>query len=966
MHTMQYLISTPSAAAPVVGDLEKLPPPTWYIGADPAGQRLGSGGGSAHLLLSAWRETAKDRSFSAWLQESRKIMIHGGGQSRRLPAYAVTGKLFVPMPVWRWSTGQRLDQKLLDLQLPYLERIFAGAPLANRLMIVSGDALVHFSGPLPVFPEADVICIGLWGKPEDARHFGVFFSHRNHSGKLAFFRQKPAAAEIQRLAHDHVFLLDAGIWMLNERAIKALLELGGHDGSEPYDGNVSCQPFELYSDFGLGLGDAPAKKHSRLNALTAAVIPLDDGEFYHIGRSPDLIESALRLQNRVLNQNKQRFIGIKRHPDMFTQNARIDIEWAAHNHRIWIENSHVGAGWELTTDHVLTGIPRNDWALQLSPGVCLDFVPVDRNGSLAVRCYGIHDEFRGTIGDATPRWMGRPAGEWFQRRGLSLAQAGITGRDDIQEAPLFPVLQRKNLSSDFLQWLVASDPAAGIHAGFATTYIKTRRIAACALGERADLETLYRQRREYLADNLKDMALNYKNSVFHRADLARTAELYTEHDLPLPPPIKPEDADLMTVVHDNMFRAETLRRRNDPAWIEGERKAFELLRDAVLDPVREQKLVPRCDVAPDQLVWSRCPVRLDFAGGWTDTPPYCQIYGGQVVNLAVNLNGQPPLQTFIRRCDIPHIVLRSIDLGSQTTLTSYKDIADCALVGNEFSIAKAALAIAGFHPDFNGGRYVSLERQLRAFGGGMEMSFVAAVPKGSGLGTSSILGATMLGALADFCDLEWDRHVICNRTLALEQVLTSGGGWQDQFGGALHGLKLIETDSGIHQLPRIKWLPERMLVQGIEQGIIMLYYTGVTRVAKDILKEIVRSMFLNERRHLLLLEDIRHHARETYDVLQSADWDGFCRAIHRSRQLNQQLDSGTNPPEIQQILDRIGDWSAGAKLLGAGGGGYLLICAKDAEATACIKRELTTNPPNPRARIVAPEISGAGLQVTRS
>ena len=65
----------------------------------------------------------------------------------------------------------------------------------------------------------------------------------------------------------------------------------------------------------------------------------------------------------------------------------------------------------------------------------------------------------------------------------------------------------------------------------------------------------------------------------------------------------------------------------------------------------------------DQIVWARSPVRLDLAGGWTDTPPYCIEHGGKVLNVAVDLNGQPPIQVFARLSDRPELVVRSIDLG---------------------------------------------------------------------------------------------------------------------------------------------------------------------------------------------------------------------------------------------------------------------------------------------------------------
>ena len=64
-------------------------------------------------------------------------------------------------------------------------------------------------------------------------------------------------------------------------------------------------------------------------------------------------------------------------------------------------------------------------------------------------------------------------------------------------------------------------------------------------------------------------------------------------------------------------------------------------------------------------------------------------------------------------------------------------------------------------------------------------------------------------------------------------------------------------------------------------------------------------------------------------------------AIRNSWTLNQRLDAGTNPPEVRQILDRVDDYLGATKLLGAGGGGYLLLFGKDETAAARIKQLLT-------------------------
>jgi galactokinase/mevalonate kinase-like predicted kinase len=315
----------------------------------------------------------------------------------------------------------------------------------------------------------------------------------------------------------------------------------------------------------------------------------------------------------------------------------------------------------------------------------------------------------------------------------------------------------------------------------------------------------------------------------------------------------------------------------------------------------------------------------------------------------------------------PELVLRSIDLGLEERVRTYAELDTFAQPDKPFALAKAALALAGFLPRFhaNGG-FGSLQEQLRDFGGGVELSLLSAVPKGSGLGTSSILAATVLAALSDLCGLEWDRHMLFTRTLALEQMLTTGGGWQDQAGAIYRGIKLIETDPGLAQKPVLRWLPQHLFEREFANRSILLYYTGLTRMAKNILAEIVRGIFLNSPSHLDTIAEIGANAHTAAGAIQKCDYSMLQAAIRNSWALNQQLDSGTNPPAVQQILDRVRDDLGAAKLLGAGGGGYLLLFGKDETAAGRMKRALSERPPNSRARFVDFALSETGLQVTRS
>ena len=961
----QYLLTLPPRMAREFELLEGRPRPKWFATCDPPGRELGSGGGTAHLLADAWRGTGPDRPFGDWLRSSRKLIIHGGGQSRRLPPYAATGKVLMPIPVLRWSRGQRLDQTLLDLQLPEYQRLLDHAPPTAVAMVASGDVLLRFGQDLPPFPEVDVLCLGTWVKPQTAKDFGVFFSPRRQPTELAFFLQKPAPERIRDLTAEYVDLVDTGVWLLSERAVAVLMRRAGWLG-ERFAGAGAVR-YELYAQFGLSLGTTPTASDAEVNALSCAVLTLPQAEFYHFGSSQQLIESTSALQNLVLDETQLGLAGVRIHPDVHQQNSRFDVSLRLERDQaLWIENSVIPASWHLATGHVLTGVPENTWSLRLKAGACLDVVPVNDN-DWCVRLYGLDDPFRGAVGDVTTRWLGAPAPEWFAARQVSWHDAGLDPETDMQEASLFPVLRSSQLGQQFLDWLCSGRP--GEHAEFARQWCGTRRLSAKTIGEEVNLERLYRQRLELRQASLWPMLRNSRQSVFFRLDLKSTAKLYAAGVHPLPEPDGPEEDHLEPLhgVHDEIFRSAVLRERGLPGWEEHQARAFAQLRELILRDARLSPVTPERAVLEDQIVWGRSPVRLDLAGGWTDTPPYCIEYGGAVVNAAVDLNGQPPIQVFAKLCSRPEIVLRSIDLGVEKRICTWEELNTFAEPGSDFALAKAALALAGFVPRFHAQpSYDSLQEQLRSFGGGIELSMLCAVPKGSGLGTSSVLAATLLATLGDLCALNWDRTALLTRTLALEQLLTTGGGWQDQAGGLFRGIKLIETEPGLAQKPALRWLPDQLLGPVYANHAVLLYYTGLTRLAKNILQEIVRGIFLNSPSHLRTIQEIGANAVRASDALQRCDYPELTRVIDRSWRLNQQLDSGTNTPEVQAILDAAGPGLAAAKLLGAGGGGYLLLFAHDEDAARQIRHTLIAHPPNDRARFVDFGLSQTGVQVTRS
>lgn len=877
----------------------------YFCTCDPEGHRIGSGGGSAWLLMEAFRQSRKAQ-FDEWLSSEKRILLHAGGQSRRLPSYAPSGKILTPIPVFRWERGQRLSQDLMSLQLPLYEQMMNMAPKGLNTMIVSGDVLIRTNQPLGPVPQADVVVYGLWLDASVAKNHGVFVSDRRTPQVLKQMLQKPSVEELHQLQKNHYYLTDIGVWILSDRAIRLLMNRCMEGDASA---NSQIKYYDLYSDFGRSLGTEPLIDDAEIKSLSVAVVPLAGGEFYHFGTSREMISSTVILQNLVSDQRQIMHHDLKPHPSIFVQNALLDVSFSAENQNIWIENSHIGKRWKLTSENIVTGVPRNDWQITLAPGQCLDIVSVG-DDRFAVRPYHIDDRFDGAE----------------------------------QQRKQFPVLAYNEIEP----WLQANlSPHSSDIIPHPSALFSAEEISA-----EANLARLFEQRVDFRKTNWSAIARNWHHSVFYQLDLDDAAHEFKRYGIPMPAPLE-DDAPLMVRIHDAMFRGNS-------------DEAFGLLRQGLTERVLAEPQQPQMSVMQDQIVWGRSPVRIDIAGGWTDTPPYCLLEGGNVVNLAIELNGQPPLQTYVKPCAEPRIILRSIDLGASEVVETYEQLQQFNKVGSPFSIPKAALALAGFLPQFSVNRYPSLKAQLEAFGCGIELTLLSAIPAGSGLGTSSILAATVLGAVSDFCSLAWDKNEIGRRTLVLEQLLTTGGGWQDQFGGVLGGVKLLQTQSGFDQAPLARWLPTDLYVQPEYQQCHLLYYTGITRTAKQILAEIVRRMFLNNGEQLRLLRQMKEHTMMMYDAIQRQDFVQMGSLVRRTWEQNQLLDSGTNPEQVRRLTDLIDDLCLGYKLPGAGGGGYLYMVAKSPEAAARIRRILTENRLSPNARFVDMSLSTNGLQVSRS
>ena len=322
---MKKLLSLPPNLVGCFHDITGKSRDKWFCTNDPIGAKLGSGGGTTWAI-------SKAREAHWLLPGERTILLHAGGQSRRLPAYAPSGKILTPIPVFRWKRGQRLSQTLLDLQLPLFEGIMQRAPQSLTTMVVSGDVYIRATGPLQPIPEADVVCYGLWADSSLARNHGVFVSKRATPDVLEYMLQKPSVETLSQLMRDSFFLMDIGIWLFSDKAMNLLMKRSLK--AMPSDAVLKAEDvdfYDMYSEFGMALGANPKIADKEVNDLKVIILPLPGGEFHHYGTSPEMISSTLAVQNSVINQHEILRKGLKPHPSIFIQNAECHIKLTEQN-----------------------------------------------------------------------------------------------------------------------------------------------------------------------------------------------------------------------------------------------------------------------------------------------------------------------------------------------------------------------------------------------------------------------------------------------------------------------------------------------------------------------------------------------------------------------------------------------------------------------------------------------------------
>lgn len=294
---------------------------------------------------------------------------------------------------------------------------------------------------------------------------------------------------------------------------------------------------------------------------------------------------------------------------------------------------------------------------------------------------------------------------------------------------------------------------------------------------------------------------------------------------------------------------------------------------------------------------SRAPIRIDFAGGWTDVAPFCYRESGAVVNAAINRYTYVTLVT--RKDKTIRIISADFDIFLEV-----KNFKKLEYDGN-LDLVKAAIKRLGIPHGMN--LYVRCD-----------------APPGSGTGSSASISVALIGLLNSLQSQRFSPHEIAELAHLLEvEELHIAGGKQDQYAAVLGGFSFLEFKNESVSNSALRLSPP--LIHELEKHLV-LCYTGKSRLSGDIIKRVMGAYEAGNRKVTRALIRLREIAIEIKSALLTGDLRSFARLLDENWQCQKQLDPSITNEEIEGLFKSAYKAGAlGGKALGAGGGGCLLF-----------------------------------------
>ncbi|XP_063440263.1 L-fucose kinase-like isoform X2 [Mytilus trossulus] len=340
---------------------------------------------------------------------------------------------------------------------------------------------------------------------------------------------------------------------------------------------------------------------------------------------------------------------------------------------------------------------------------------------------------------------------------------------------------------------------------------------------------------------------------------------------------------------------------------------------------------------------AECPARIDVSGGWSDTPPITYEHGGAVTMVALLVNGKKPVGARVKRIPELKLVFVIINNGVESSRVVCEELHDLEDYNQPYAsgaLLKATFICGGII-DLESSQ--SLSEQLQTnYGGGFEIQSWSNLPLGSGMGTSSILSAALIGVILRAAGKSCDRMGIIHLELYVEQMMTTGGGWQDQVGGICGGIHIGLSEGKLPvSIQAVDLKVSEETVKAFNERIVLIY-TGKTRLARNLLQDVVRNWYARNPLIVETEDNLVALAQECSHAFIDGDLKKVGSCLDRYWQMKKIMAPGCETQIITTLMEAVRPFALGICMAGAGGGGFMYVLAQDPLKRDVIKQLIPT------------------------
>ncbi|XP_071932799.1 bifunctional fucokinase/GDP-fucose pyrophosphorylase isoform X1 [Coffea arabica] len=984
---------------------------------DPHGHRIGSGAATLHALLAlaqhyytlnspveittssnsistetyvGLKDGVPSLAFVELLAKKHILLLHAGGDSKRVPWANPMGKIFLPLPYLASD-----DQ---DGPVPLLfDHILAIASCARQafkneggLLTMTGDVLPCFDASLLVLPE-DASCIVTVPHTLDiASNHGVVVASKSVLSDENFaislvenLLQKPSLKELvdhQAILDDGRTLLDTGIIAVRGKAWVDLVRLAY--SSQPMISELleSKKEMSLYEDLVAAwvpgkhkwlqtrpLGEELVSKLGKQSMFSYCAYDL---LFLHFGTSNEVLDHLNETGSRLVGRRHLSSIPATTVSDIAASAIILSTQIASGvsiGEDSMVYDSCISCGVQIGSQCIVVGVhlPAADSLVAedsskfcLPDRHCLWEVPLIGYIEKVIVYCGLHDNPKNSFQkDGT--FCGKP---WNKVLGdLGLQDTDLWSSEGTQEkclwnAKIFPILPYSGMLK-MATWLMGlgnpEDESLESH------WRRSSRISLEELHKLIDFSSMCLSSSKHQADIAAGIVTACLNFGLLGRNVSQLFEEVLQNEgggrdmcrefLSLSPNLQAQNSQTLPKSRAYQVHVDLLRACND------EKKALELeneiwaavaeetasavrygfkenLFESSSQSSKEGQWADSLNGHPDHSFCSRIvkvelPVRVDFVGGWSDTPPWSLERSGCVLNMAITLEGSLPIGTVIETTKTTGISITD-DSGHHIHIEELSSIAPPFDNSDLFRLVKSALLVTNV---------ISGKIPLCT---GLRIRTWANVPRGSGLGTSSILAAAVVKGLLQITGEDESNENVARLVLVLEQLMGTGGGWQDQIGGLYPGIKCTSSFPGIPlRLQVISLLPSPQMIVELQQRLLVVF-TGQVRLAHQVLHKVVARYLRRDNLLASSIKRLAELAKIGREALMNCDIDELGDVMMEAWRLHQELDPYCSNELVDRLFTFSDRYCRGYKLIGAGGGGFALLLARNAESAKELRRTL--------------------------